>query len=139
MNFLTLTADNRGELADWLAGGKTLTACLCAAWCDTCTSYRAKFAELAQLHPEQVFAWIDIEDRADIVGDLDIDNFPTLLIQRDDTVCFFGTTLPDAKLAERLLQAQLEKSDADLEREIAASAEKQAWQDECNLKPRLAA
>jgi len=138
MNFLTLTAENRTALAEWLDTGKTVTACLCAAWCDTCTSYRTRFAELAERHPDQYFAWIDIEDRADIVGDLDIDNFPTLLIQRDEKVCFFGTTLPDAKLAERLLQALLEKSDTDLEREIAASAEKQAWQDECNLKPRLA-
>lgn len=138
MNFLTLTPENRATLADWFKDGTTVTACLCAAWCDTCNSYQEKFAELASQNPDQRFAWIDIEDRADLVGDLDIDNFPTLLIQRGDTVCFFGTVLPDAKLAERLLQAQLAKSDAELEREIEASEDKQEWQEICNLKQRLA-
>ncbi len=138
MNLLTLTADNRATLAAWLAEDATVTACLCAAWCDTCNTYQAKFAELANLHPDQYFVWIDIEDRADLVGDLDIDNFPTLLIQRGATVCFFGTVLPDTKLADRLLQAQLAKSDTELEREMQASEEKSGWQDDCNLRSRLA-
>lgn len=139
MNLLTLTDENRATLAAWLGSGKAVTACLCAAWCDTCNAYQVKFAELANLHPGQYFVWIDIEDRADLVGDFDIDDFPTLLIQRGDTVCFFGTVLPDTKLADRLLRVQLDKSDAELERELQGNAEKSGWQKECNLKARLAA
>lgn len=137
MNFLSVTADNRAPLSDWLAGDAFVAVCLCAAWCDTCNGYQEKFAELAKLHPEQRFAWIDIEDQADLVGDLDIDNFPTLLIQRADTVYFFGTVLPDAKLADRLLLAQLEKTEQEMKQEIVVSPEKQGWQEVANLKSRL--
>ena len=48
------------------------------------------------------------------VGDIDVENFPTLLIQHSDAVAFFGTVLPDAKLADRLILAQAEKSDVEL-------------------------
>ncbi|MEO7116218.1 MAG: thioredoxin domain-containing protein, partial [Caldimonas sp.] len=57
-----------------------LVACLCAGWCGSCRDYRATFDALAgQFAGGAVFAWIDIEDDADALGDLDIDNFPTLL------------------------------------------------------------
>jgi thiol-disulfide isomerase/thioredoxin len=138
MNFLTLDQSNSATVAQWLEDGHWVTACLCAAWCDTCNSYRDKFAELANLHPDRRFVWIDIEDQADLVGDFDIDNFPTLLIQRNGLVSFFGTTLPDIKLADRLLRAQIDKNDAELQREAASSEERRLWQRERNLTKRLA-
>ena len=133
----TLEQHNRAEIAEWLSEGGWVIACLCAAWCDTCCSYRSSFDELAARHPDQRFVWIDIEDQADIVGDIDVENFPTLLIQRGDTVAFFGTVLPDARLAERLVQAQTEKSDAELSTEASGSAEHRDWQRICNLRMRL--
>jgi hypothetical protein len=133
----TLEQHNRAEVAEWLNQGGWMVACLCAAWCDTCCSYRASFDELAARHPDQRFVWIDIEDQADIVGDIDVENFPTLLIQRGDIVAFFGTVLPDARLAERLVQAQTEKSDVELSTEASASAEHRDWQRICNLRMRL--
>lgn len=133
MHSITLQPDNRGDVAHTLASGRWVVACLCAAWCGTCGSYRAAFEALAARHPEQAFVWIDIEDEADVVGDLDIENFPTLLLQRDDTVAFFGTVLPDAAIAERMLQAQLEHSDAELARLAQSSEERRQWQQECNL------
>ena len=69
-----------------------------------------------------------------MVGDLDVDNFPTLLIQRDDVVAFFGTVLPDAALAERLLQAQTGQTTEELARQVASSEERRTWQRECNLR-----
>ncbi len=30
------------------------------------------------------FAWVDIEDESELVGDLDIEDFPTLLLARED-------------------------------------------------------
>jgi hypothetical protein len=133
----TLEQHNRAEVAEWLNQGGWMVACLCAAWCDTCCSYRASFDELAARHPDQRFVWIDIEDQADIVGDIDVENFPTLLIQRGDIVAFFGTVLPDARLAERLVQAQTEKSDVELSTEASGSAEHRDWQRICNLRMRL--
>ena len=72
-----------------------------------------------------------------MVGDLDVDNFPTLLIQRHDTVAFFGTMLPDPALADRLLQAQAAHSDADLAVIAASSDERRQWQRDCNLRTLL--
>nr|WP_315481282.1 thioredoxin family protein [uncultured Undibacterium sp.] len=82
-----------------------LIACLCAAWCGTCKSYQDDFAQLQTAHQDKCFAWIDIEDHADLVDDLDIENFPTILIEYQHKVLFLGTMLPDASLVHRLIQS----------------------------------
>jgi protein-disulfide isomerase-like protein with CxxC motif len=137
MHSLTLDPSNRAQLAASMEDGRWIVACLCAAWCGTCGGYRAAFESVAARHPDKTFVWIDIEDQADVVGDLDVDNFPTLLLQRDDTVAFFGPMLPDAKLAERLVQAQAELAPAELARLAQSSQERRAWQRDCNLQTLL--
>ena len=82
-----------------------LVACLCAAWCDTCTAYRTAFNQLAAQHPDKCFTWIDIEDCAHLVEDIDIENFPTILIQHQDVVAFLGTMLPDTAQLHRLINS----------------------------------
>ena len=134
MHSLTLDSDNRDAIAAAIDGDRWVVACLCAAWCGTCGGYRAAFEGLAARHPDKVFVWIDIEDQADVVGDLDVENFPTLLVQREDTVAFFGTMLPDAAVAERLLLAQAELPPAELARLADSSDERREWQRECNLR-----
>lgn len=98
-----------------------LVACLCAEWCGSCRDYRKTFAAAAARYPDRVFVWIDIEEHADAIGDADIDNFPTLLIQRGlpgggTSTAFFGTILPHADTLERLLsrvsEAMPEQADA---------------------------
>jgi thioredoxin 1 len=137
MHSLTLDTSNRAQLAASIGDGRWIVACLCAAWCGTCGSYRAAFESVAARHPDKTFVWIDIEDQADVVGDLDVDNFPTLLLQRDDTVAFFGTMLPDAQLAERLVQAQAELAPAELARLAHSNQERRDWQRDCNLQTLL--
>lgn len=137
MHSHTLDLENRGTLEQALAGPDWVVACLCAAWCGTCGSYRAAFDGLAARHPDMHFVWIDIEDQADVVGDLDVDNFPTLLIQKRDVVAFFGTMLPDPALAERLIMAQAGTPDAELVRLAGSSDERRQWQEECNLRQLL--
>lgn len=137
MHSHTLDLHNRGTTADALDSGDWIVACLCAQWCGTCGAYRAAFETLAARHPGVHFVWIDIEDQADVVGDLDVDNFPTLLIQRKDVVAFFGTMLPDPALAERLLQAQMAQDEAELARLANSSSERRQWQTECNLRTLL--
>jgi thiol-disulfide isomerase/thioredoxin len=134
MHSLTLELDNRDRLAAALDGDGWVVACLCAAWCGTCASYRAGFEALAARHPDKTFVWIDIEDQADVVGDLDVENFPTLLLQRRDKVAFFGTMLPDPNLADRLVQAQAALADEELALLAASSAERCEWQRSCNLR-----
>jgi thiol-disulfide isomerase/thioredoxin len=138
MRCITLELDNRDQLAAALADGGWIVACLCAAWCGTCTSYRAGFEALAARHPDKTFVWIDIEDQAGVVGDLDVENFPTLLLQRGDTVAFYGTMLPDPKVADRLVHAQAELAAEELTRLAGSSAERREWQAACNLRTLLA-
>lgn len=137
MPSLTLTTDNRDEVAAALAGAHWIVTCLCAAWCGTCASYRAPFDQLAARHPDTLFLWIDIEDQADVVGELDINNFPTLLVQRGDTVAFFGTMLPDTGIAHRLLLAQQAHGTGELAALADSSPERRQWQRDCNLRTLL--
>jgi thioredoxin 1 len=100
-----LNLDTDADLiAERMATPQTLlVACLCAEWCGTCRDYRAGFDRLADAHPEMCFAWIDIENQADRFDDLDIENFPTVLIEDAVTTRFFGTVLPQASIVERML------------------------------------
>ncbi|HEV7816437.1 MAG TPA: thioredoxin family protein [Janthinobacterium sp.] len=139
MHSVTLNNDNRGEVAAALAGERWVVACLCAGWCGTCTGYRSTFEELAARHPDKFFLWIDIEDQAAVVGELDIENFPTLLIQRAETVAFFGTMLPDPGLAHRLVLAQAAHSDAEMAALAQSSEERRQWQRDSNLRTLLRA
>ena len=138
MHSLTLDTSNRDQLAASFGGGRWIVACLCAAWCGTCGGYRTAFEALAARHPDKTFVWIDIEDQADVVGDLDVDNFPTLLLQRGDQVAFFGAMLPDANVADRLVQSQAALPGDELARLATSSEERRAWQRECNLRTLLA-
>jgi thiol-disulfide isomerase/thioredoxin len=137
MHSLILNSENREDVAAALAGDRWIVACLCAAWCGTCETYRVTFEELAGRHPDKFFVWIDIEDQADVVGDLDVENFPTLLIQHHDMVAFFGTMLPDAGIAHRLLQSTVAQSDEALQELIINNPERAEWQRHCNLRTLL--
>ncbi|CAN7543330.1 thioredoxin family protein [Trinickia sp. LjRoot230] len=103
MPALNLDTD-RERIAERVNDTNTLlVACLCAQWCGTCREYQDAFDRLADAHPEICFAWIDIETHADRFDDLDVENFPTLLIEDAVTTRFFGTVLPHISIAERLL------------------------------------
>lgn len=80
--------------------------CLCAAWCGTCREYEATFAELQKVMPGHRYRWIDIEDEADFVGDVDIETFPTLLVAHKGQVMFAGPVLPRLGDAQRLIEVQ---------------------------------
>lgn len=137
MPSISLENHNRAQLAAAITDDNWVVACLCAAWCDVCVAYRENFDSWALRHPDKLFIWIDIEDQADVVGDIDVENFPTLLMQRGDVVAFMGTVLPDINLADRLLGAQLEKTTVELQAEAASNNARRNWQQECNLRQRL--
>lgn len=81
-----------------------LVACLCAAWCDTCVAYRPGFVALAERFPRAQFRWVDIEDDAEAVEDIDVENFPTILVRRGDETLFHGVMLPHHEHLKRLLE-----------------------------------
>lgn len=82
-----------------------LVACFCAEWCGTCREYRAGFDALAARLRDTWFRWIDIEDEAALAEDFEVENFPTLLIQRGTSVLFYGPVLPQIGIVERQLAA----------------------------------
>jgi thioredoxin 1 len=93
-----------GTLADAAADGAVI--CLCAAWCGTCRDFEAGFRQAAAAHPRVAFRWVDIEEEADALGDVDIETFPTLLVGgRDGAVRFAGPVLPQPGQIARLLHS----------------------------------
>lgn len=84
-----------------------LVACLCAQWCGTCRDYRPLFDQLQTEFADAKFVWIDIEDEADLVDPVEVDDFPTLLVVADGQARFFGTLTPHIDTLRRILQTQL--------------------------------
>lgn len=64
--------------------------------------------------PDLRFSWVDVEDQADVVDPVDINDFPTLLITRDQQPVFFGILRPQADALRRLIQTQLDDMPAPL-------------------------
>lgn len=112
-------------------------ACLCAEWCGTCREYRDGFRALANDFPQAEFRWVDIEDEADALGDLDIENFPTVLIQRDELVLFFGVMLPQAGLLKRLLETFIAQTADESLSYASGTTERAGWQETANLRKAL--
>lgn len=85
------------------ATNQPIVVCYCAAWCRTCESYLDAFKDLSNKFPELIFLWVDIEDEESLLDDLDVENFPTILIQKDDENLFYGTMLPYIGHLERMI------------------------------------
>ena len=81
----------------------TWVVCLCAQWCGLCRDYRGVVAGMAALYPAIRFAWLDVEDQAELVGDVDVETFPTVLIADAQSVQFFGPLPPQPQNLSRLL------------------------------------
>ena len=79
---------------------------LCAQWCGVCRDYRG-FVQAAHKSDRAQWVWVDIETHSDALGELDIENFPTLLITEGDAVRFLGTITPQPEVAERLVTSLL--------------------------------
>lgn len=88
-----------------------LVACFCAAWCRTCYDYTQVIKTLKTKYSSRVkFVWIDIEDQADLLDNIDVENFPTLLISDVNYLYFWGTILPHAATASKLIDRVLSKN-----------------------------
>jgi thiol-disulfide isomerase/thioredoxin len=85
-----------------------LVACLCAQWCGTCRDYQSLFDQLQAEFAPVKFVWVDIEDHADWVDPIEVENFPTLLIAQGETPVFFGTLTPHIETLRRLIQSQMQ-------------------------------
>lgn len=81
--------------------------CLCAEWCGVCREWEGLFEALSRSFPQVRFDWVDVEDEADALGELDIETFPTLLVAHGDRACFFGAVEPSSTQVSRLLDRLL--------------------------------
>ncbi len=115
-----------------------LVACLCAAWCGTCRDYRAGFDALATRFPEARFLWLDVEDDAELLDDYEVETFPTLLIQRQEAVLFFGAMLPHHDLLQRTLESFHAQTPDESRHYAHADSLRRSWQNERNLRQALA-
>jgi len=86
-------------VSDWLV------ACLCAEWCGSCREYHAVFdAASRELGSSARFAWIDVEDLPEVLGDLEIQDFPSLLVAHGDEIVFYGAITPQPGTLARLVR-----------------------------------
>jgi thioredoxin 1 len=78
-------------------------ACLCAAWCGVCRDWLPLFTAQARANPHMRFAWVDVEDEDETMGEVDIETFPTLLVARGDQVLYLAPIPPMPSQFTRLL------------------------------------
>ena len=89
-----------------------LVVCLCAQWCGVCRDYAARFAQVQAQFTQARFLWIDVEDEADLLEPLDVENFPTLLIAVGAAPRFFGPLTPHVDTLTRLIQTHIDQPNA---------------------------
>jgi thioredoxin 1 len=88
-----------------------LVSCFCAEWCSSCREYRDTFRQVQQQFPDVQFLWIDIEDQPDVVGDISVEDFPTLMIAAGAEPRVFGPLTPQREILMRLLEAHRDGND----------------------------
>ena len=64
------------------------------------------FDSIARKFPHARFVWVDVEDEADLIDPIEVEDFPTILIADRGKPLFFGTVLPHMETLERLIQAK---------------------------------
>ncbi|MFN9708235.1 MAG: thioredoxin domain-containing protein [Burkholderiales bacterium] len=81
---------------------------LCAQWCGTCRNYQPLFDSVrSQFAGRARFLWVDIEDHADCLGSIEVENFPTLLMACPEEIRFFGVLLPHRNILEKTIEHAL--------------------------------
>ncbi len=108
--------------------------CLCAEWCGTCRDYQPGFMRLIDAFPGVQFRWLDIEEQAEEMGDLDIEDFPTLLICRGPSILFFGTLMPYLEHLRRMIETFQEQTAEQSLSYARSSPERLDWQKNVDLR-----
>ena len=85
--------------------------CLCVASCRLCDDYAPIFQRVtAALQTPQrrlQVHWLDIEDEAALLGEMDVETFPTIVVVAEDGVRFAGALTPQPETLQRVLSAVL--------------------------------
>jgi thioredoxin reductase (NADPH) len=91
-----------------LAAERDLVLAFCADWCGTCRAFRPVLERVAAAWPRVEFAWLDIEDDAELAGELEVESFPAVAIFRAGVPFYFGTTVPLEDVVVRLIRSAFE-------------------------------
>lgn len=105
---MTCSIDSENER---LISAPLLVTCLCAQWCGVCNQFRPLLEQLAAKYPQLSFAWVDVEDREDIMDDVDVETFPTVMLSRARDVLFLGPLLPQIGVLQRMVESALAQTD----------------------------
>jgi thioredoxin 1 len=97
-----------GGAAGTRPGLSATVVILCAEWCDVCRTFRPSLERLAAQRPDVCYTWLDIEDDAALVGDIEVENFPTVAIFRGEIPVFFGVCMPQQAVIARLVASMIE-------------------------------
>ncbi|MCX7214160.1 MAG: thioredoxin family protein [Burkholderiales bacterium] len=92
-------------------------ACLCAAWCRLCDQHAPMWEQVTSAllakHGGLLRHWIDIEDESELVGDFEVETFPTVVVVGPEGVRFAGPLTPQPDTLHRLLRATVLDAPAD--------------------------
>ena len=100
---LTTSPADSPRLAEALDSDKLVVVSLCAAWCGACREFRLVFERVAASRPDTAFVWLDIDSDAQVMGEIDVEDFPTLAIYHAGGLQHFGVSLPNERLVARLI------------------------------------
>ncbi len=84
---------------------KLTVAFLCADWCHVCTGFAPVFARLREGRPGDRLEWVDIEDEAEALGALEVEDFPTVAVFAGGELLHLGAVRAEEAAVIRLLSA----------------------------------
>ncbi len=76
----------------------------CAAWCRACQAWQTIFQDMAEATPAWTFIWVDIEDSPAWLGDEDVEDFPSIMLETGGYTRLWGVQLPYREHLQRLLE-----------------------------------
>jgi len=101
---LILTAENFDEVVN---NNALIVVDFWAEWCMPCKAFAKTFEEVAQQHPEFVFAKVNTEEQVELANDFNIRSIPTIMILREKIMIYCEAgALPAAALHDLLEQAK---------------------------------
>lgn len=112
---------------------KFLVVCLCAEWCGICREYKTGFEALKTRFPDTRFCWVDVEDHAEVLGELEIESFPMIVAWRRELVLFYGSIQPHLSHLSMLIAALGKQTREESEDYVQSTPERRAWQEDAEL------